>query len=268
MGDCTLACLGCWRGTTSEGGERRGHRLHLEACAPLYDPFCGSGSIPFEAQRLGFNAFGSDLNPVAVLISKGLTELPFRFKNAPINPEARNDNQLIRRSWIGGEALAKDVQWYGRQLTERAYTKLKEFYPNALLGDGKTAKIVAWLWTRTVRSPDPAARGAMVPLVSTWMLSTKPQRKAWVEPILDPRSADGYRFEVKSGPISEEDEKFKSLGTKAAQATFRCLLTGAVISGEYVDAEAQAGRLKSRLLAVVAEAGRSRVFLTQRRISL
>ena len=50
---------------------------------PVYDPFCGGGSIPLEAQRLGLRAVGSDLNPVAVLITKALIELPRKFRNRP-----------------------------------------------------------------------------------------------------------------------------------------------------------------------------------------
>ena len=46
---------------------------------PTLDPFAGGGSIPLEAQRLGLEAHGSDLNPVAVLINKALIEIPPKF---------------------------------------------------------------------------------------------------------------------------------------------------------------------------------------------
>ena len=59
-----------------------------EKAPPVYDPFCGGGSIPLEAQRLGLRAFGSDLNPVAVLISKALVEIPPKFAGKPpVNPK-------------------------------------------------------------------------------------------------------------------------------------------------------------------------------------
>ena len=47
-----------------------------EKAPSIYDPFCGGGTIPLEAQRLGLRARGSDLNPIAVVISKAMIELP------------------------------------------------------------------------------------------------------------------------------------------------------------------------------------------------
>ena len=59
---------------------------------PVFDPFSGGGSIPLEAQRLGLRAYGSDLNPVAVLIGKALVEIPPRFASRPpVNPKSRAD---------------------------------------------------------------------------------------------------------------------------------------------------------------------------------
>lgn len=230
---------------------------------PVYDPFSGGGSIPLEAQRLGLRAYGSDLNPVAVLIGKALVEIPPKFAGRPpVNLEAQRD---LKRggSWNGrgAQGLAEDVRYYGRWMREEAQKRIGHLYPKAKLPDGSEATVIAWLWARTVRSPDPAAKGAMVPLVSSFMLSTKAGKKAWVEPLMDSDAPDGWRFEVRTGALSTSDEAKLKGGTKAARATFACVLTGAAIGGAYIDSEAQAGRLSSRLIAVVADTGRNRIYL-------
>jgi putative DNA methylase len=142
---------------------------------PVYDPFCGGGSIPLEAQRLGLRAYGSDLNPVAVLISKALVEIPPKFAGLPpVNPKAQAE---LKRGgkWNGkgAQGLAEDVRYYGQWMRDEAEKRIGHLYPKAKLPDGSEATVIAWLWARTVRSPDPAAKGAMVPLVSSFMLSTK-----------------------------------------------------------------------------------------------
>lgn len=244
-----------------------GHAIieYLSAKAPpVYDPFCGAGSIPLEAQRLGLRAYGSDLNPIAVLISKALVEIPPKFAGRPpINPKAQAE---LRRGgrWNGEGAngIAEDVRYYGEWMREEAEKRIGRLYPKAKLPNGSSATVIAWLWVRTVRSPDPAAKGAMVPLLTTFMLSTKEGRKAWLEPVIQPHAEDGYRFEVKGGKLSKADEDRLKKGTKTGHGSnFRCLLTGATITGDYLKAEGQAGRLKTRLIAVVAEENRRRVFL-------
>jgi putative DNA methylase len=230
---------------------------------PVYDPFCGGGSIPLEAQRLGLRAYGSDLNPVAVLISKALVEIPPKFAGwPPVNPIARAD--AVRgelRGWKGAQGLAEDVRYYGRWMRDEAEKRIGHLYPKAKLADGSEAMVIAWLWARTVRSPDPAAKGAMVPLVSSFMLSTKEGKKAWVEPIIDTTAPDGWRFDVKSGELSKAKEERLKKGTKAAPGNFTCLLTGTAISEEWNRAEGKSKRLGSRLMAIVAEKDRSRIYL-------
>jgi putative DNA methylase len=236
---------------------------YLQAKAPpVYDPFSGAGSIPLESQRLGLRAFGSDLNPVAVLISKALVEIPPKFADQPpVNPIARAEavnGQL--RGWKGAQGLAEDVRYYGHWMRDQAERRIGHFYPKVKLSDDTEATAIAYFWARTVRSPDPTAKGAMVPLVSSFMLSTGEGKKAWAEPVLDPRVRDGYRFEVLNGTLSRPAEKKLSEGTKVGRATFRCVLTGATIGGGYIDDEAQAGRMSARLMAVVAEGTRSRAY--------
>jgi putative DNA methylase len=155
---------------------------YLQAKAPpVYDPFSGGGSIPLEAQRLGLRAYGSDLNPVAVLIGKALVEIPPKFAGLPpVNPVSREERARGGR-WQGrgAQGLAEDVRYYGTWMRDEATRRIGHLYPKAVLPDGSKATVIAWLWARTVRSPDPSAKGAMVPLVSSFMLSTKEGKKAW-----------------------------------------------------------------------------------------
>lgn len=232
---------------------------------PVYDPFSGGGSIPLEAQRLGLRAYGSDLNPVAVLIGKALVEIPHKFAGCPpVNPEARAEaanGQL--RGWKGAQGLAEDVRYYGKWMRDEAEKRIGHLYPKATLPDGSQATVIAWLWARTVRSPDPAAKGAMVPLVSSFMLSTKGGKKAWVEPVIDADAPDGWRFEVRTGALSRPDEERLKLGTKAGKGQgFTCVLTGSAIERTYVQSEGKADRLGARLMAVIAEGTRSRIYVS------
>ena len=80
--DRSLGRLGPRRGAAGARGRRGDPRLSARKGAPVYDPFCGGGSIPLEVQRLGLRAYGSDLSPVAVLISKALVEIP-SYSSAP-----------------------------------------------------------------------------------------------------------------------------------------------------------------------------------------
>jgi len=230
---------------------------------PVYDPFCGGGSVPLEAQRLGLRAYGSDLNPVAVLISKALVEIPPKFAGRrPINPEASEKTELLGRNWQAAQGLAEDVRYYGRWMRTEAEKRIGQLYPRVELSDGSNATVIAWLWARTVRSPDPAAKGAHVPLTSTFLLSTKEGRKAWVEPIVD-RSTASYRFDVRTGtPTAEEAARAKT-GTKASRgANFLCVISGSPIEGDWIKAEGKAGRMGVRLIAIVAESKRGRVYLS------
>jgi putative DNA methylase len=238
---------------------------YLQAKAPpVYDPFSGGGSIPLEAQRLGLRAYGSDLNPVAVLIGKALVEIPPKFAGKPpVNPKAQAELKRGRWNGKGAQGLAEDVRYYGQWMRDEAERRIGHLYPKAKLPDGSEATVIAWLWARTVRSPDPAAKGAMVPLVSSFMLSTKEGKKAWVEPVIDPNAPDGWRFEVKTGKLTKADEEEKKKGTKTGRGTnFACVLTGSSITADYVRDEGNAGRLGSRLMAIVAEGVRGRVYLS------
>ena len=226
---------------------------------PVYDPFCGGGSIPLEAQRLGLRAYGSDLNPVAVLISKALVEIPPRFAGLPpVNPD-----RDPHRTWKGAEGLAEDVRYYGQWMHDEAEKRIGHLYPKATLSDGTEATVSAWLWARTVASPDPMVRGAHVPLVSSFMLSTRKGQQVWVEVVRDSTAQHGWRFEVKTGMLTADKEKRLKEGTKTGRGSnFVCVLTGTPIDAKYVKAKARSGGLGTRLMAVVAEGTRARVYLS------
>lgn len=235
---------------------------------PVYDPFSGGGSIPLEAQRLGLRAYGSDLNPVAVLIGKALVEIPPKFAGLPpVNPKAREELARGGRwNGKGAQGLAEDVRYYGQWMRDEAEKRIGHLYPKATLPDGSQATVIAWLWARTVRSPDPMAKGAMVPLVSSFMLSTKEGKKTWVEVVIDAQAQDGWRFEVKTGALSKEDEERLKKGTKTGRGSnFTCVLSGATILPDHVRTEGLEGRHGARLMAIVAEGMRTRVYLTPTR---
>ena len=224
---------------------------------PVYDPFCGGGSIPLEAQRLGLEAHASDLNPVPVLINKALIEIPPKFAGKPpVNPEAK-EKLSASGSWKGAAGLAEDVRYYGEWMRDEAKTRIGSLYPEVKLPKehgGGEATVIAWLWARTVASPNPAAKGAHVPLVRSFWLSTKPGRKAWVEPVVDPHTMS-FRFEVRTGEGKAPN------GTVSRNGAI-CTLTGSPMPLEYVRAEGRAGRISSRLMAIVAEGSGGRIYLS------
>jgi putative DNA methylase len=243
-------------------------RKHCGGKLPtVFDPFAGGGSIPLEANRLGFQAEAADLNPVAVLLNKCNLEIAPRWAgHAPVNPKARKGIGGTSGTWRGTQGLAADVRYYGEVIRQRAIEKIGHLYPKVTLPKehgGGEANVITWIWARTVASPNPAARGKHVPLISTFMLSTKKGRLAWIEPVLDEAAPSGWRVVVGSGDISREKAASLKRGTKAGKGQdFLCLLTGAPIPRTYVQEEGKAGRLSSRLVAVVAEAKRGKLYVT------
>lgn len=228
---------------------------------PVFDPFAGGGSIPLEANRLGFDAHAGDLNPVAVLLNKcNLEIIPRWVGHQPVNPESRKKIGG-KQGWPGTRGLAEDVRYYGRVILERAIAKIGHLYPKVALpkeyGSGD-ANVIAWIWARTVASDNAAARGKHVPLISTYWLSSKGGNLAWLEPVLD-RTTGTYRFDVETG--NPKDPKAISAGTKLGRgAKFRCILTGEPISEDYIKEEGRAGRIGVKLIAVVAEGRRGRMY--------
>ncbi|WP_211950276.1 DUF1156 domain-containing protein [Cupriavidus yeoncheonensis] len=243
----------------------RGHPQAAELFDPdvlpsFHDPFAGGGAIPLEAQRLGMESHASDLNPVAVLINRGMIEIPPRFfHQAPIGPIPESEKQArIPDHWTGARGIAEDVRRYAEWMRGVAYKKLGHLYPEIELpnqhGGGKSV-VIAWLWARTVKSPNPAFSHVDIPLVSSFVLANKVGNEAYVEPIID---GDEYRFEVRYGtpPVQAKE------GTKLARgAKFKCLLSNSPIDPAYIKSEGVAGRIGMRMLAIVAEGKRGRVYL-------
>lgn len=229
----------------------------------LLDPFAGGGAIPYEAQRLGLEAHAHDLNPVAVMINKAMIEIPTSFVGgSPVNPEARKSN-LAGAAAKGVAGLAEDVRYYGEWVRQQAFDRIGSLYPRVIDAQGNERTVVAWLWARTVASPNPAAEGAYVPLVSSFLLSKKKGSKAWVEIVDDSNAPDGWRFEVKTGALSKSDEERLQQGTKAGKAkNFICHLTDSPIQRSYVQEEGKKGRLAYRLMAIVASGDDGRIYLS------
>ncbi|WP_457573178.1 DUF1156 domain-containing protein [Desulfolithobacter sp.] len=235
-----------------------------EKMPPFLDPFAGGGAIPLEAQRLGLEAHASDLNPVAVLINKAMIEIPPRFAGRkPVGPEIAGPKQkkTHKADWSGAKGLAEDVRRYGHWMREEAYKRIGHLYPEVELpreqGGGK-ATVIAWLWARTVKSPNPAFGHFHVPLVKSFFLSTKKGKEAYVHPVVE---GDSYRFEVITGKPA--DPKAVKTGTKLGRgANFRCLLSDTPIAPDYIKAEGKVGRMGARLIAIVAEGKKGRVYLS------
>ena len=259
-----------WRTCADNADHPRAAELFdPERLPAFHDPFAGGGAIPLEAQRLGLEAHASDLNPVAVLINKAMIEIPPKFAGRPpVNPESRK-GRLGARKWKGAAGLAEDVRYYGQWMRDEAEKRIGHLYPKVRITPemvatrpdleryaGRELTVIAWLWARTVRSPNPAFAEVEVPLVSNFLLSTKKGREAYVEPVVEGR---GYRFDVRVGP--PPDTKVAKTGTKISRGNFRCIKSGAPIPYAYIDDEANVGRMGARLMAVVAQGDRQRVYL-------
>ena len=252
-----------WENSTNEEVLERARAEIRKCCGgempPVYDPFSGGGSIPLEAQRLGLPAYGSDLNPVAVMIGKAMIEIPPKFKDKePIHPGAK-DRQFYRNA----EGLAEDVKYYGEWMREKAWERIGHLYPQVDLpkeyGGGK-ATVIAWIWARTVLSPDPAFGGVHVPLASTFVLSAKKGQEAWVEPVIDKASKSiSYRIRLKG--TKDELDRAKSGTAAGKRHGFICPLSGAPISYDYIRKAGQNGEMKAVMLAIIAEGSRGRIFL-------
>ena len=245
------------------------HKEMLKNCdgklPAVFDPFAGGGSIPLEATRLGFDAHAGDLNPVAVLLNRCNLELAPRWAaRAPVNPKDRSRIGGTEH-WRGTTGLAADVRYYGHIIRERAQAKIGHLYPNVRLpkehGSGE-ANVIAWIWARTVASPNPAARGKHVPLASSFVLSTKTGHQAWVETVIDPLARDGWRFSMQTGNPSTDRLSVAKRGTKAGKAeNFICSLTKTPIQRSYIQSEGKAERLGMRLMAIVAEGRVGRIYV-------
>jgi putative DNA methylase len=255
-------------------GHPQAEQLFNPAKLPaIHDPFAGGGAIPLEAQRLGLNAYASDLNPVAVLINKAMIEIPPKFAGRPPvclsqKRKGMSADLGFHGKWHGAMGLAEDVRYYGTWIREEAQKRIGFLYPlftiekemaaeRPELGTQVDKKLtaIAWIWARTVKSPNPAFSHVDVPLASSFILSTREGKEAYVKPIVN---GDSYEFRVETGRPPADAVN----GTKLARANFRCLLSGTPISTKYIRAEACKGQMATRLMAVVADGPRGRVYLS------
>lgn len=248
-----------------------------EYAPPVLDPFAGGGSIPLEAQRLGLRAHASDLNPVPVLINKALIEIPPKFAGQPpVNRswQGKPDSEKAMNVWSGAQGLAEDVRYYGEWMRDEAKKHIGHLYPKVKITQelvdtgrddlkpylGKELTVIAWLWARTVASPDPSVGGKHVPLVRSFWLSKKKGKEAYVQPVVN-RAQGTYEFKVKMGKSKDGFDPNK--GTKISRgASFICILSGNNIEKQHVHSEFQAHRNSDILMAVVCEGLRGRVYLS------
>ncbi len=248
-----------------------------EKLPAFHDPFAGGGAIPLEAQRLGLESYASDLNPVAVMINKAMIEIPPKFVGqAPIGPIPESDKTSKKAStkdmledWSGAKGLAEDVRRYGHWMREEAFKRIGHLYPKVKITDdmvaerpdlkpyaGEELTVIAWLWARTVKSPNPAFSHVDVPLAASFLLSSKKGKEAWVEPVI---SGESYEFRVH---INKPVHNAKA-GTKLGRgASFNCIFSNTAIDSKYIYSESSAGNLGQRLMAVVAEGKKGRVYLS------
>lgn len=264
-----------------------------EVLPAFHDPFAGGGALPLEAQRLGLESHASDLNPVAVTINKAMIEIPPRFAGrAPVGPQIEAERGTKKATqdafddWSGARGLAEDVRRYGAWMREQAQQRIGHLYPTVKIApenkaataysanvsgkktsktsetpavaapdSGKELTVIAWLWARTVKSPNPAFSHVDVPLASSFILSSKAGKEAWVEPVVE---GDGYRFEVRTG---KPPESAKAGTTAGKRAGFTCLMSGSPMDYKYIRAEGAAGRMGAKLMAIVAEGARGRIYL-------
>lgn len=223
----------------------------------LLDPFAGGGAIPLEAQRLGLEAHAHDLNPVAVMINKAMIEIPPKFAGMrPVNPSAGRQGSA-NAGWKGAAGLAEDVRYYGEWMKQEAYKRIGHLYPKVKVPKdqgGGEATVIAWIWARTVKCPNPAC-GCTIPLTSSYVLSKKKGKCAWIVPSVE---EDHCTFTVHQGAKLPEIETPK----QSRGAAFVCPSCGQVTLDAYVKEEGKTGRIGAQLMAIVAEGQHGRIYLS------
>ena len=220
----------------------------------LLDPFAGGGAIPLEAQRLGLEAHAHDLNPLAVMINKAMIELPPRFAGqAPVNPDSRTRLDGAT-GWQRAQGLAADVQYYGEWMKREAFRRIGHLYPKVKvpheLGGGE-ATVIAWIWARTVKCPNPAC-GCEMPLVRSFILSKKKGKETWIEPLFE---------NGKTTYVVRHEGKPKLEGTINRKGAV-CACCNTPVDFPYIRSEGKKGHISSNLCAVVAEGKNGRIYIS------
>jgi putative DNA methylase len=227
----------------------------------FHDPFAGGGALPLEAQRLALNSYASDLNPVAVLINKGMIEFPTLFAGRPpvgkIHDSVKQSKLAL--DWSGSKGIAEDVRRYGAWVRDEAFKRIGGLYPQIALPKkfgGGTGQVVAALWARTVKSPNPAYSHVDVPLLSSYVLNSNAGKEMWVEPVI---KNDSYKFEVREGKPPASVAQGTSAGKRNA---FLCLLSGVAIDYNYIREQGKAGKLGQKLFALLVDTPSGRVYMS------
>jgi len=207
----------------------------------LLDPFAGGGAIPLEAQRLGLEAHASDLNPVAVMINKAMIEIPPKFAGQPpVNPDSRVNT--LNTLWTGAQGLAEDVRYYGEWMKKKAFERIGHLYPKVKDENGMERTVIAWIWARTVKCPNPAC-GCKMPLVNNFVVAKKKKKIVCIQPII---SGNNVTYTIKNG-------KPKIEGTIINRKGAKCICCDTVVDFAYIREEAVNGRMERQLLAIAAE---------------
>ena len=215
----------------------------------IFDPFAGGGAIPLEAQRLGLEVIASDLNPVAVIINKTMIELTPIFNGQhPINPES---NRYMNDSWEGVSGLVEDFCYYAEWMKNKAYDLIGHLYPRIKDYKGVDQNVITWIWTRTVKCPNPAC-GCEMPLANTFELSKRKGKEAYILPII---KSNQIQYVVKYGKDIPESPKM-------ARGKFKCICCGSPVDSSYIKSEGMSKRIGSQLMAIVAEGKRGRIYIS------
>lgn len=217
----------------------------------ILDPFAGGGSIPIEAQRLGFSVEASDLNPIPVLINRVVLDMVRdALDRAPVHPDPlRLEGSQVGRGLAG---LADDVEWYGGLLRDRAAAELEAAYPTVTDDSGRVVPTIAWIWARTVPCPNPACR-INAPLVRSFLLCRKPGRETWVDPLTNGPGGE-VNFVVRSGKVPR-------VGGTVNRQGASCVSCQTAMPLSYVRERARAGQMGTRLMAIAALGDRKRIYL-------
>lgn len=238
----------------------------------FHDPFAGGGALPLEAQRLGLESHASDLNPVAVMINKAMIEIPPKFAGqSPVGPIPEGDKQQnLLEDWEGAKGLAEDVRRYGHWMREEAVKRIGHLYPKVTITDemiierpdlekyqGEELTVIAWLWARTVKSPNPAFEANETPLISSFVISDKKGKEAYVDLQIEGKS---FNFKVIKG--KDSDWLTKKNGTKLSRNSFKCIYSDSPVTLKHVKEQAKIGALSQKLMCIVVEGRNERLFLS------
>jgi putative DNA methylase len=220
----------------------------------IYDPFSGGGSIPLEAGRIGLKAHASDLNPVAVTLLKAMLEIFPQFKNKkPIHKGIKE-----RNLYNDLDGIVEDFLYYGHRWIEQTKKNRTNVYPLVTIPEkfgGGLGKAVAWIWARTIPSPDPALNGLPVPLIKSFELSTKKGKRYWIEPII---RNNAYEFKIRSEILGDTGKAQK--GTVGRQGA-TCIVSGAAIPLSYIREQAKKGQMGQTLVAIALERRGGKIYV-------